>query len=382
MVSRINREIAERLLNEIRIHNTNPGGTMAGIIGSKGSGKTHFLVRLAHQVLYLHPATDTPTRETVIWRGRTLDYWSWMYLPDFEWEEPADAFRRQVYIHYHVDDTPTFIDELGTPIQFPPDALRTYNRPIDLRENLVVGEINIIYEPTRYDMSRAMHDLLLARSCSRKGAMDGIEYDPALWWVEFLFFLLQFKKAGFVTVFIDEADEVFPANPSGIRWHLQGLFCDAAKDFRKANISFVFSIHDYADLDYRLRSKTQYYGYMRGARPKTGSMVKRTTSLLLPVGDIIIERDGYGTTNLGKLTERPRVRTLFLSGAGDLAAWGESASDSLADDDDTLTCTRCGHTWIPRTFAPQRCPNCNAFLMYEEIEEENPFNAVLGDSAL
>lgn len=328
MVSKINREIAERLLNEIRIHNANVGGTMTGIIGSKGSGKTHFLTRLAHQVLFMHPSTGQPTRETVIWRGRTLDYWSWMYEPDFEWEMPA--FRRKVYVHYHADDTPTFIDELGTRIRFPPDALRTYHRPTDLRENLVPGEINIIYEPTKYDMSRAMHDLLVARSCSKKGTMDGIEYDPALWWVEFLFFLLQFKKAGFVTVIVDEADEVFPANPSGIRWHLQGLFCDTAKDFRKANISFIFSIHDYTDLDYRLRSKTQYYGYMRGARPKPGSMVRRTTTIMLPIGDIIMERDGYGTTNLGKLVERPRVRTLFLGGAGDLAAWSESANDIAA----------------------------------------------------
>lgn len=367
MVSRINREIAERLLNEIRIHNANAGGTMTGIIGSKGSGKTHLITRLSHQVVYIHPIKGVPQRETVIWRGRTLDYWSWMYEPDFEWEAPE--FKRKVYIHYHVDDTPTFINELGEPIRFPPDALRTYRSVVDLRENLVLGEINVVYEPTKYAMSRAMHDLLVARSCSRKGILDDIEFDSPLWWVECLFYLLNFKMAGFVTVFIDEADEVFPANPSGIRWHLQGLFCDAAKDFRKANISFVFSIHDTTDLDYRLRSKTQYYGYMRGARPKTGSMISKTTTILLPVGDIIFERDGYGTTNLGKLTERPRVRTLFLTGSGNESAWAELASD-ISDEPDTLTCPRCGHTWRPRTVAPMRCPNCNAFLSYEEIEEE------------
>lgn len=368
MVSKINREVAERLLNEIRIHNTNAGGTMAGIIGSKGSGKTHFLVRLAHQVLYFHPIKGAPQRETVIWRGRTLDYWSWMYEPDFEWEAPE--FQRKVYVHYHVDDSPTFIDELGEPIRLPPDAIRTYRTVVDLRENLVPGEINVVYEPTKYEMSRAMHNLLIARSCSRKGTLDGIEFDSPLWWVEFLFYLLNFKMAGFVTTFIDEADEVFPASPSGIRWHLQGLFCDAAKDFRKANISFVFSIHDYTDLDYRLRSKTQYYGYMRGARPKAGSMISRTAAILLPVGEIILERDGYGSTNLGKLTERPRVRTLFLTGTGDPAGWGEPASDTDPEDDNTLTCPRCGHTWTPRVVAPSRCPNCNAFLSYEEIKEE------------
>lgn len=29
-----------------------------------------------------------------------------------------------------------------------------------------------------------------------------------------------------------------------------------------------------------------------------------------------------------------------------------------------LTCTRCGHTWIPRVQRPRKCPNppCQAFL--------------------
>ena len=362
MVSKINRAIAERILNEIRIHDINPGGKMVGILGSKGSGKSHFLTRLAHQMVFIHPTKQAPQRETVIWRGRGLDYWSWMYSPDFEWEGPG--FKRKVYVHYHADDTPTFTNELGAPIQFPPDAIRTYRTVVDLHANLVLGEINVVYEPARYQMSRAMHDLLLSRSCSKPSALDNLEFDPALWWVEFLFYLLNFKKAGFVSIFIDEADEVFPANPAGIRWHLQGLFCDTAKDFRKANISFVFSMHDNTDLDYRLRSKTQYYGYMRGSRPKNGSMVSKTTLIMLPIGDIILERDGYGTTNLGKLTERPRVRTLFLTGSGNKSAWEELASD-ICDESETLTCPRCGHTWVPRTFAPTRCPACQAFLAHD-----------------
>ena len=55
MVSSINRIIAERLLNEIRIHDINLGGKMVAILGSKGSGKSHFLTRLAHQMVFLHP---------------------------------------------------------------------------------------------------------------------------------------------------------------------------------------------------------------------------------------------------------------------------------------------------------------------------------------
>ena len=366
MVSIINREIAERLLNEIRIHEADAGGKVLCILGSKGCGKTHLMTRLSTQMTYIHPAKKVLLRETVIWRGRGLDYWSWMYYPDFEWD--SQEFMRKVYIHYHEDDDPTFIDELGQPIQFPPDAIRTYRTVVDLHENIVRGEINIVYEPTKYTMSRGLSEILAARSCSKVGSLIGVVFDPALWWIEFLMYFLQFKKAGFVTVFIDEIDEIFPANPSGIRWHLQGMFCDAAKDFRKANISFIFSIHDKADLEYRLQSKTQYYGYMRGGRPKAGSLLTKNATIMLPIGKIILERDGYGETNLGKLQERPRVRTLFLTGSGDRSAWEEPAEDVVSDE--SLTCPKCGYIWAPRVVGPTRCPKCHAYLVYDNGMED------------
>ena len=70
MVSRINREIAERLLNEIRIHDINPGGKMVALLGSKGSGKSHFLTRLAHQMVFLHPAKQTLRRSRHLARAQ------------------------------------------------------------------------------------------------------------------------------------------------------------------------------------------------------------------------------------------------------------------------------------------------------------------------
>jgi ssDNA-binding Zn-finger/Zn-ribbon topoisomerase 1 len=90
-------------------------------------------------------------------------------------------------------------------------------------------------------------------------------------------------------------------------------------------------------------------------------MISRTAAILLPVGEIILERDGYGSTNLGKLTERPRVRTLFLTGTGDPAGWEEPASE----DDSQFTCPICGYIWTPKTFAPKRCPQCHAILTIE-----------------
>ncbi len=364
-VSRLNRDIAERLATEIRVHNPNMGGITFALVGSKGSGKTHSLIRMAHQMTYLSQS-GIPKRETVIWRGRNLDYWNWMYDPSFQWT--SKAFRRKTYIHHHEQDVPEFTDEFGFPLSLPPDAVKTYRSPRDLHRSLVPGEINVVYEPTHYDMTVGMEELIISRACSAANLLDDLEIDPALWWAEFLFYLLNFKKAGFVTVILDEADEIFPQSVSGIRWHIQSLFCDSAKDFRKANISLIYSIHDITDLDYRLRSKTQYWGYMRGARPKPGSLIYPKALINLPTGEIYLERDGFGNINFGKFLERPRVRAAFLTGIGDPTLWDiympKTTNSSGQEAIPPLTCPYCGHSWQPRTTAPRQCPRCKNNLSY------------------
>ena len=84
MVSNINVKAAEEHLNALRIHDVESGGKMFGLVGSKGCGKTHLLTRLAHQIVFLHPTRNEPVKETVIWRGRPIDYWNFMYADNFE----------------------------------------------------------------------------------------------------------------------------------------------------------------------------------------------------------------------------------------------------------------------------------------------------------
>lgn len=367
MVSNINVKVAEEHLNAIRIHDVESGGKMFGIVGAKGCGKTHLLVRLAHQVTFIHPETEKPEKETVIWRGRPIDYWNFMFAPDFEWE--SRAFKREVVVHYWEEDAPVFEDEFRRPIEVP--VLIPYGGVNTLYDNLVPGAINVVYEPTRYTMSQGMQDEITRRSAVSPRSLDTIELDHCLWWSEFLFFLLLFKRAGFVTVILDEIDEIYPAASSGIRWHMQALFADSAKDFRKANISLFFSIHDLADLDYRIRSKIQYWGYMKGSRAQQGSLVPATVPLMLPVGEIIIDRGTYGNTNLKPLKRRPRVRVSYPLSTGDPETWDyRNLEAAIAEIDtarvgiDGMLCPACGYRWKPRTDYPRACPRCKQALAY------------------
>ncbi len=371
MVSNINVKAAEEHLNALRIHDVESGGKMFGIVGSKGCGKTHLLTRLAHQIVFLHPTREEPVKETVIWRGRSIDYWNFMFYDNFEWE--SEDFRRRVIIHHWEEDSPKFETEHRTPIDVP--DVRTYGGVNTLYANLVPGEINVVYEPTRYIMSPGMSDIIMRRSLISDKAMQELELDPCLWWAEFMFFLLHFKKAGFITCILDEIDEIFPAACQGIRWHIQALFADSAKDFRKANISLFFSIHDLTDLDYRIRSKIQYWGYMKGSTTVMGSLIPRTAPLMLPVGEIMLDRGTYGNVNLGPLQARPRVRVSFPLETGNPEAWDYRNIGPICDEilesqqpENLMTCPYCGHTWIPRTDYPKRCPECYGRLVYADIE--------------
>lgn len=373
MVHQLNVKAAEEHLNSIRIHNVEAGGTMFGIVGSKGCGKTHLMTRLSHQILFIHPKHKRPMQETVIWRGRNIDYWNFMFHDDFEWENPI--FKRKLIIHYWRgdEDNITFRTELGEDL--PPFIRRTYVGVKDLYDNLSQGDINVVYEPSRYIMSPGMEEMICKRSLVSAKSLQEIEMDPSLWWSEFMFFLLHFKTAGFITVFLDEIDEIFPATSQGLRWHIQALFADSAKDFRKANISLIFSIHDLSDLDYRLRSKIQYWGYMRGAVPHTSSLLKPSYTLLLPIGEIVIDRGTYGNTNLGPLKSRPRVRVSFKHNSGNPDKWVSDDMMDLIDENivsdielDEMECPSCNYRWSPKTDYPTRCPKCRVRLIYFEEE--------------
>src|SRR5690606_13387161 len=71
-----NRGVQEHL-NAIRIHNWEMGGTICGIVGLKGCGTTHLMLRLGHQTFYRNTKTNKIEPDTGIWSGRERGYVSW-----------------------------------------------------------------------------------------------------------------------------------------------------------------------------------------------------------------------------------------------------------------------------------------------------------------
>lgn len=328
MVSELNREIAIELQNRLLHHRIESGGTTASICGRPGCGKTTVLLNYAHKVAYLHPISGIWTKETAIWRGRDMDYWNWFLDPTFEWENPT--LQREIVIHIHEADSGVrFSDELKTELNLD-DRIRYYADAPDLYNNLVAGAINIVYEPREYLPSEAAMDIIVAKSCGRREWYEGLILDPCLFWFEFVAFIDLVKGAGFLTIILDEADELFPQNPSGIRWWMQEWFRNKLRDFRKNNISFIYTFHSWSDIDYRISDKRMIRGWMRGANPpRTSSMITIARTRSLATGRLILEDDGFGDIQIPKIQPRPRVKVQWGHDSDiDYGRWTTPASSS------------------------------------------------------
>ena len=292
VAKQINDAMAIRLWNEITFHTYKFGGTTVEIYGSKGSTKTTLMLKIASKLRCESPNGVVP--EPAIWRGRNVDQWSW-------YPKLSDV---KVFVH-KADDV-AFYDETGEEVEV---KVTRYRNAEDLLQKL--GKFNVVYEPRNYSLSEDLLDLLAKRSTLPKRLMKDIEVDSSIWWFEFIAYLLERPDNNFLSIFIDEADEVFPENPSGLRWHLQLWLKDNVKDLRKRNVSLYFSAHSHTDIDSRIRTKMQYRILMKGARVPQGSLIDKKDPLFLKPGQAYIERDGYGKFSFDPLPERPKIVTRF-----------------------------------------------------------------------
>ena len=311
----INDKMAFRLFTEISVHTYEFGGTTVEIYGSKGSAKTSLMLRLASKlvcetyndskmVAILPSGEEIRVKpEQVIWRGRLVDQWTWY---------PKQS---EVMVFIHKADDVVFYTEDGQEFEV---RFKRYRNVDDLYRKVRESgyKLNVVYEPREYEIGEDLVDLMMRRATLPKRVFKDIEVDSTIWWYELIAYLLERHDNDFISVMIDEADEVFPENPSGLRWHLQLWLKDNVKDLRKRNVSLYFSAHSHVDIDSRIRTKMQYRILMKGAKVPEGSLLrgkKKIQTLFLKPGQAYIERDGYGKFKFDPLPQRPKVVARFLN---------------------------------------------------------------------
>lgn len=301
----------KRLFRSIVKHKDD--GNTVFAFGLLGSGKTTLIRQLMFAITYYNPKTKKYEKETAIWRGREHD--DWISFPEnstvlfiHENDMNEEYGRKTIFLR---DDTNEEIpiDEL------PP--IKLYHDAEDLYNKIVPKKINIVYEPEDYFVSDKIATII------KKKGMGNINnfkkftespIDPPLFWIEFFAFLVENKGNEFISVFFDEIDDLIEAQPAGVRWYLQGLLRNLAKNFRRRRISLYATAHKTSDIGPWMTSKTQCYLYCKGSRPVKDSIVYRTLPLLLEKGEAIIDYGNFGLISYDKIDSPYKViRTHWVS---------------------------------------------------------------------
>jgi len=307
-----------KITDEIMHHVPNSGGVTVGIYGSKGSGKTTFLLTLAQNITCIDPVSGKLEAETIVWRGRSNDYWNWIPKEKVVLFVHKKDYDRVLF----KDDILNIIPRKDLPLIEPYVSIKQLNT------RLRAGKINVVYEPTQYQIPERIIKIIQKRGGSDVKITK--KADPVIFWFEFMDWMVHNKNPKFMTVIFDEADELFMASPSSERWHLNLWAKDVIKDLRRRRISLFLACHGYTDLDGRIKSKIQYKVWMRGSVTMPESLVNRLSPLLLEPGVYYIERTGWGKAHFPKIPEKSIIIT-YTDGVDERDDFGEGEEPDMTD---------------------------------------------------
>ena len=287
------------------------GGITALTTGEMGSGKSTMLLQTAQATKHAPRGMDIKMAtkmgklipETVVWRGRGLDHWSAMIPERFKKSFP-NSNPKPLRVFVHCDSDYRFYEESNDQIHYFDVDVVYYLTTKDVYDNLVTGGINVIYEPSHYELPPEIVNELLADQLKELFPVSECPSKPApppVWWFEFIRTLIENKKRyEFFSIFIDEAHDVIPSTSRGEHWHLINRFgTQTVTELRKSNISFYPVTHNLNMIDYRVTQRMNYFVWFMGSVPKSDySIIKKHTVGKLHRGQVFIE---HAKISFGKL---------------------------------------------------------------------------------
>ena len=195
------------------------GGTQIMCYGAKGSGKSMLLSTWALK--------DLERGHTIIWRGKDVDTWTiFSHRAKVRVIVPNEGYRI------------TREDRDGKEIPLENTEIVVCPRPDDAVSLLKKQSINV----------------LLLESSSTES--------ESLWWTIFAR-TLNHSSLGWVTLCVDEINDIFESNPRGDLSQIHKKFKDAFASFRKKRIHVRASAHIYHDINYEISYKFKYTVYMK-----------------------------------------------------------------------------------------------------------------------
>lgn len=301
MKGKVTTREGARLFQELLHQSTDLGAIPAIIYGSLGAGKSTLLRTIAEGIQCEDPVTEEFQMMTIIWRCRDIDIWN-----------SFDSSITKVFIHKDDINYVRFrTDRLQKLTKKDLPKIITYTTMNDLYSKVVKGNINCIFEPQDYELSEYMKKLLLDRGADKKKVKES-KVDRSVWWIEFSIWLLQNKGLDFISMILDEFDEMMPSGVGGVQWHLAHLYRDYLRVSRKMNISTILCAHQEKDINPVILSKILVRIYLKGAVAGANSLIVQTAPITLRRGLGFIERDAWGMFEFDKLEMKDKVVTSFV----------------------------------------------------------------------
>ena len=251
--------------------------------------------------------------ETVIMRGMSDDHWNCLIPKNWKESFPKYGKSKPLRVHVFEDDDYKFTEVTPQKKHVINHDLRIkkYADCYELLDNIAIGGINVVYEPTEYYLSA---DMLKRLAQYKLQSADDVKTGdilapPASWWFEFCDTLLSETRGRHVTIILDEMHSVTPAYPSGDLFHIIGNFAKSLIHFRKNNISLFGSTHDENLLDYRVKERLPMRIWFPGSLPKNSMVQLKLLRSLDDIGQAVIEERNieFGILEFDRIPNQPPI---------------------------------------------------------------------------
>jgi hypothetical protein len=268
--------------------------------------------------------------ETVIYRGRKLDYWNAFSKENFRNCFPQDAERQLRVFTYHKDEI-TFLEEnpaTGNYEQVKTLDIYRYRDQSDLYDHLIEGGINVVYPPNEYKLSsflkQAINEMMMLSEDDGNylNENEDISVIRETFWYDLFYYLMDIdknrdnpddtrRKIKFITFFFDEAHQIFPANEPKPFWYLIDNFAENVLiDTGRMNVSIYANIHHLNLMYWKVLQRFEKLIWLMGSSPDNKySMVNEKLTRRMYKGMFLIERKKmrFGRMDFPRIPKQPPV---------------------------------------------------------------------------
>jgi len=326
------------------------GGMRIACIGPMRAGKTTLGIKTINKFFHIEGMKKEEwlrsknkdhskvSQETIVYRGRKLDYWNCLDKQHFKKCFP-NAQHRDLRVFVFYKDKVTFYEEDEKDMVMKPISgldIYYYHDQADLYRNLLDGQINVVYVPNEYKLSpnlkKVLNDIMMLKPEMVNSQGNPVtnpnyfrdEVEVAVinetFWYDLFYYIVGLEKQEdsngngqpimrSIAFFFDEAHQIFPQNTPKPFWYLVEHFAENEMiDTGRLNLTIYCNIHALNLMHWKVLQRFDTFIWLFGSKPdKSYSMVSDRVTRSLHIGEYIIEekQKNFGKGTFKQIPNQP-----------------------------------------------------------------------------